>query len=77
MLIDVGSLEFRILANRKHDADVDRARPRARRPDQAAVAVQVGAAGRDLDRDQPVVHSDTITDPQQTWKKDLYAGTEV
>ena len=63
MLTDVGSLEFRILANRKHDEDVDRAGARARRPGQAAVAVQVGPARRDLDRhqshDSPTIPSPT------------------
>ena len=75
MLTDVGSLEFRILANRKHDAAaVDRA-PGPRRPGQAPDALQVGPAGRDLDRHQPRRSPATpITDLQQNWKKDLYAG---
>ena len=55
-LTDVGALEFRILANRKHDGDVDRPRPRPRRPDQAARAIHVGQARRGLDRNQSQVH---------------------
>ena len=55
MLTDVGSLEFRILANRKHDAAaVDRAG--APGPGQASRALQVGPSGRDLDRHQPDLH---------------------
>ena len=65
MLTDVGSLEFRILANRKHDAARSTG-PWARRAGQAAAALQVGAAGRDLDRHQPQVHRrQPITDLQQ------------
>ena len=56
MLTDVGSLEFRILANRKHDAAaVDRAlgpQGLAKPP----AALQVGPPGRDLDRHQPDLH---------------------
>ncbi len=55
MLTDVGSLEFRILANRKHDAAaVDRAlgpQGLAKPP-----ALQVGPPGRDLDRHEPDLH---------------------
>ena len=52
MLTDVGSLEFRILANRKHDAAVV---DRALGPGgmKAPPRVQVGPSGRDLDRHQP------------------------
>ncbi len=56
MLTDVGSLEFRILANRKHDKDAITRALGPRRAGQAAAALQVGPAGRDLDRDQPDVH---------------------
>ena len=59
MLTDVGSLEFRILANRKHDARGDGARAGPERPDQAPVAVPLGSARRDLDRHQPEFTSDT------------------
>ncbi len=51
MLVDQGALEFRILANHKHDAGVI-PRARARWAEAAAVRLQVGAAGRDLQRDQ-------------------------
>ncbi len=56
MLTDVGALEFRILANRKHDEDAIARALGPRRAGQAAVALQVGAARRDLDRHQPHDH---------------------
>ena len=55
-LTDVGALEFRILANRKHDETVIDRALRPERPDQAPVAVPLGEARRGLDRDQPEVH---------------------
>src|SRR5271157_1394030 len=77
MLTDVGSLEFRILANRKHDAAaVDRAlgpqglaKPPAR--------YKWARLGETSTGTSPTFTSDTITDLQQKWKKDLYAGTDV
>src|SRR5271157_5500281 len=77
MLTDVGSLEFRILANRKHDAAaVDRAlgpqglaKPPARYKWARLGEISTGTS--------PSFTSDTITDLQQKWKKDLYAGTDV
>ncbi|MGC1722212.1 MAG: protein translocase subunit SecD [Isosphaeraceae bacterium] len=77
MLTDVGSLEFRILANRKHDAAaVDRAlgpqglaKPPARYKWARLGEISTGTS--------PTFTSDTITDLQQKWKKDLYAGTDV
>ena len=77
MLTDVGSLEFRILANRKHDAAaVDRAlgpqglaKPPARYKWARLGEISTGT--------NPTFTSDTITDLQQKWKKDLYAGTDV
>ena len=56
MLTDVGSLEFRILANRQARQGGGQPGPRAGRAGQAAVALQVGPPGRDLDRNQPHVH---------------------
>ena len=53
MLTDVGSLAFRILANRKHDQDAITRRSCARRSGQDAAAVHMGATRRDLDRDKP------------------------
>ena len=77
MLTDVGSLEFRILANRKHDAAaVDRAlgpqglaKPPARYKWARLGEISTGTS--------PTFTSDTITDLQQKWKKDFYAGTDV
>ena len=77
MLIDVGALEFRILANRKHDED--------------AIARALGPAGLTKPPSRykwarlgeistgtnPTLTNETLTDVQQSWKKDLYAGTEV
>ena len=69
MLTDVGSLEFRILANRKHDAEAILERTRPRWAGQAAVALQVGPAGRDLDGNQPHFHQRHLTDVQQNGRK--------
>jgi SecD/SecF fusion protein len=77
MLTDVGSLEFRILANRKHDAAaVDRAmlpqglaKPPPRYKWARLGEVSTGSS--------PTSTSDAITDLQQKWKKDIYAGTDV
>jgi SecD/SecF fusion protein len=77
MLVDVGALEFRILANRKHDED--------------AMARALGSGGLTKPPSRyrwarlgefstgtnPTTTSDSITDTQQTWKKDAYAGTDV
>src|ERR1700758_2649317 len=76
MLTDVGSLEFRILANRKHDAAVvERALgPGGMKDPPRYMWARLGevSTGSNL-----TFTSDTITDPQQKWKKDLYAGTDV
>jgi SecD/SecF fusion protein len=79
MLTDVGSLEFRILANRKHDSDaITRAlgpgglsKPPARYKWARLGEISTGA--------NPIVSEDqlTITDQQQKWKKDQYAGIDV
>ena len=76
MLTDVGSLEFRILANRKHDAAaVERAG--APRTGQAPARYTWARLGEISNGTSPTFTSDTITDLQQKWKKDLYAGTDV
>jgi SecD/SecF fusion protein len=79
MLTDVGVLEFRILANRKHDADaITRAlgpgglsKPPARYTWARLGEISTGT--------NPTTSDDqlTITDPQQKWKKDLYADIDV
>ena len=77
MLTDVGSLEFRILANGKHDKDVVK---RALGPGGLAKppkGYKWARLGEISTGTNPSFTSDTITDPQQSWKKDLYAGTEV
>ena len=76
MLTDVGSLEFRILANYKHDKDVI---PRAlgsggMKPPSRYKWARLGEISTGTN---PTFTRDSITDLQQTWKKDLYAGTEV
>jgi SecD/SecF fusion protein len=77
MLTDVGSLEFRILANRKHDAE---AVARAMGPGGLAKPparykwARLGEVSRGTD---PRFTADTIVDPEQDWKRDLYAGAEV
>ena len=55
MLTDQGSLEFRILANHKHDSRRHSASARAGRSGEASSSVQVGASWRSLDRHQPPI----------------------
>jgi SecD/SecF fusion protein len=77
MLIDVGALEFRILANRKHDKD---AVARALAPGGLTwntTRYKWARLGEISTGDNPTVKGDVIEDPKQSWKKDLYAGTEV
>ncbi|APW61584.1 protein translocase subunit SecD [Paludisphaera borealis] len=77
MLTDVGSLEFRILANRKHDAE---AISRAMGPGGLAKPptrykwARLGEISTGVD---PTFTAESLSDPSQTWKRDLYAGTEV
>lgn len=76
-ITNVGALEFRILADRKHDAAViDRAlgpnglaRPPAR--------YQWARLGETSTGTNPRFTATTITDPKQNWKKDLYSGANV
>ncbi len=77
MLTDVGSLEFRILANGKHDRDVVKAAlgPRGlSRPPKDYKWARLGEVSTGTN---PSFTNDTITDTQQNWKKDVYAGSEV
>ncbi|MFI5455462.1 MAG: protein translocase subunit SecD [Isosphaerales bacterium] len=82
MLTDVGSLEFRILANRKHDLE---AITRALGPGGLAkppVRYKWARLGEISTGTNPIVKRNTIgdwilTDPAQEWKKDLYAAIEV
>jgi SecD/SecF fusion protein len=78
MLTDVGSLEFRILATRKHtdSGDLNRAlgpqglsKPPLRYKWARLGEISTGT--------NPTFTSDTISDVQQKWKRDLYAGIEV
>ncbi|MDG3007514.1 protein translocase subunit SecD [Paludisphaera mucosa] len=77
MLTDVGSLEFRILANRKHDSE---AIARAMGPGGLAKPparykwARLGEISTGVD---PQFTDVTITDPKQHWKRDLYAGVDV
>ncbi|WP_422930991.1 protein translocase subunit SecD [Singulisphaera sp. PoT] len=77
LLTDVGALEFRILANRKHDEGVieralgpnGRSRPPSRYKWARLGEVSTGT--------NPKVGDKSITDPAQDWKKNLYAGNDV
>jgi SecD/SecF fusion protein len=76
-LTEVGALEFRILANRKHDASViDRALSPAggTKPPSKYKWARLGEASTGTN---PSHTSLTITDPTQAWKKDVYAGQKV
>ncbi len=77
MLTDVGSLEFRILANQKKDGS---ARDRALGPQglsKPPARYKWARLGENSTGTNPTFTSDTITDPQQRWKKDLYSGGDV
>ena len=76
-LTDVGALEFRILASRKHDADmVDRAlgKDGLSKLSSRYLWARVGELSTGTN---PQVTSDSVTDPSQAWKKDVYAGDKV
>jgi len=77
MLVDVGALEFRILANRKHDEE---AMTRALGPGGLAKPPSRywwARLGEVSTGTNPTTTRDTLSDLQQSWKKDLYAGTDV
>ncbi|WP_165073758.1 protein translocase subunit SecD [Paludisphaera rhizosphaerae] len=77
MLTDVGSLEFRILANRKHDSE---ATSRALGPGGLAkppARYKWARLGEVSSGTNPQFTEKSITDAKQNWKRDLYAGVEV
>ncbi len=77
MLIDVGALEFRILANRKKDEDV---MARALGPaglTKPPSRYRWARLGEVLTGTNPTIQNGILTDLQQTWKKDQYAGKEL
>lgn len=77
MLTDVGSLEFRILANRKHDSE---AIARAMGPGGLAkppARYKWARLGEIATGTNPTFTDTTITDPAQNWKRDEYAGVNV
>src|SRR5271165_3726177 len=77
MLTDVGQLEFRILANHKKDSD---AIPRALGPGGLAkppYGYMWARLGEISTGTNPRFDRNSITDPQQEWKKDIYDGVEV
>ena len=77
MLTDVGQLEFRILANHKHDSE---AIARALGPGGLAkppTRYKWARLGEVSTGTSPTFTGTTITDASQSWKKDLYAQSEV
>jgi SecD/SecF fusion protein len=77
MLTDVGALEFRILANRKHDAAaIDRAMgPSGRsKPPARYLWARLGEVSTGT---SPKFDDRSITDAAQDWKKNRYAGVSV
>jgi SecD/SecF fusion protein len=77
MLVDVGALEFRILANRKHDGD---AMARAMAPGGLArppSRYKWARLGEISTGSSPTIKGDVLEDPKQSWKKELYVGTDV
>jgi SecD/SecF fusion protein len=79
MLVDVGSLEFRILANRKHDSGVISMAlgPRGMTAPPRYKWARLGEISTSSDPSNLKFTDTTITDLEQKWKKDLYAGTEA
>jgi SecD/SecF fusion protein len=79
MLVDVGSLEFRILANRKHDKDVIPLAlgPRGMKAPPRYKWARLGEISSSSNTENIKSTDNAITDLEQNWKKDLYAGTEV
>ncbi|MFO0953877.1 MAG: protein translocase subunit SecD [Isosphaeraceae bacterium] len=76
-LTDVGALEFRILANRKHDKDViDRALSPTglAKPPSRYMWARLGEVSTGTN---PAFTDTTITDRSQTWKKNVYATQTV
>lgn len=77
MLVDVGALEFRILANEKHDKVV---RERALGPSgltNLSNKYKWARLGEVSTGTDPAFTADTITDLAQNWKKDIYAGESI
>jgi SecD/SecF fusion protein len=76
-MVDMGALEFRILANRKHDGAVmERALARgglANPPSRYDWA----RLGEISTGNNPTMKGDVLEDPKQVWKKDIYAGIDV
>ncbi|MGE3822377.1 MAG: protein translocase subunit SecD, partial [Isosphaeraceae bacterium] len=76
-LTDVGALEFRILANRKHDEKaIDRAMGPSglSKPPSRYMWARLGEVSTGKD---PAFTATTLTDVAQDWKKDVYAGSTV
>jgi len=75
-LTDVGALEFRILANHKHDEGVARKALDPNRKE-APSRYEWARLGEVSTGTNPKFTEKTITDPAQSWKKNLYAGARV
>ena len=74
-LTDVGALEFRILANRKHDDRViDRRWARAAWQSPLRATSGLGSARSPTGTNPDVHRRRRSPTRQQNWKKDLYAG---
>jgi SecD/SecF fusion protein len=77
MLTDVGSLEFRILANRKHDLEKFAQALGPGGLSKPPTKYKWARLGEISTGTNPSLDRNNLTDLQQEWKKDLYAGTEV
>jgi SecD/SecF fusion protein len=77
MLTDVGSLEFRILANRKHDLDKFSAALAPGGLAKPPPRYKWARLGEISTGTNPTVEGNSVADISQEWKKDLYAGTDV
>ena len=76
-LTEVGALSFRILANRKHDsAVIERALSPtgATKPPPRYVWAKLGEISTGTN---PIISGKTLSDPKQSWKRDIYDGVKI
>ncbi len=76
-LTDVGALEFRILANHKHDESVEKQALSASGLTRPPSRYQWARLGEISTGTNPKIDGTTLTDSAQTWKKNLYSGLKV
>ena len=76
-LTDVGALEFRILANHKHDESVEKQALSSSGLLRPPSRYQWARLGEISTGTNPKIEGTTLIDPAQTWKKNFYSGVKV